>query len=330
MMDRRSFLHQLAGLTSGLLLTGASDGSPRAVRSDRLGDLLPERRLGDTGESVTMLGVGGWHVGRMDDRDAQATIEAALEGGVRFFDSAESYQGGGSERTLGRFLTPDYRDVVFLMTKTTARNGETARAHLEESLRRMNTDYLDLWQVHSLQSPNDVDGRIENGVLDAARQAREDGLVRYVGFTGHRTPDAHAHMLERTDFFDTVQMPINIADPTPADESFIRNILHRAVEREMGVLAMKTLSNGGFFGGDSQGQHGPGPTIIPNRASFREALHFVWSLPVSTLITGPDDVEQMKQKIELARSFQGMSESERTDLIDRAAEVAEEVEFYKA
>lgn len=329
-MDRRSFLHGLAGLTSGLMLTGADLASGPQSASDRLGELLPRRTLGRTGEAVTMLGVGGFHIGRMDDRDAQATIEAALEGGVRFFDSAESYQGGGSERTLGRFLTPKYRDVVFLMTKTTARDAETARRHLEGSLRRLDTDYLDLWQVHSISSPNDVDRRIENGVVEVARKAREEGKVRHLGFTGHRTPRAHAHMLEVADFYETVQMPINIADPTPEEKSFILNVLPEAVDRNVGVLAMKTLSNGGFFGGRRHGEHGPHERIVPQRASIEEALHFAWSLPVSVLITGPDDVDQMKQKIALARSFQGMSEEERADLIDRAAEVAEAVEFYKA
>lgn len=329
-MDRRSFLHKLAGLTSGLMLTGAGVASGEAQASDRLGELLPQRKLGRTGESVTMLGVGGFHIGRMDDRDAQATIEAALEGGVRFFDSAESYQGGGSERTLGKFLTPDYRDVAFLMTKTTARDAETAREHLEGSLRRLDTDYLDLWQVHAISSPGDVDRRIDNGVVEVARKAKEEGKVRHLGFTGHRTPDAHAHMLEVADFYETVQMPINIADPTPEEKSFILNVLPKAVDRNVGVLAMKTLSNGGFFGGRQHGEHGPHERIVPQRASIQEALHFAWSLPISVLITGPDDVDQMKEKIELARAFQGMSEDERADLIDRAAAVAEEVEFYKA
>lgn len=279
-----------------------------------------------------MLGVGGWHIGRMSEGDAQETIETALEGGVRFFDSAESYQSGGSERYLGKFLTPDYRDVVFLMTKSTARDAETARRHLEGSLERLDTDYLDLWQIHGITSPADVDNRLDQGVLDVFREARESGRVRYIGFTGHTRPSAHLRMLERTegmDIFATCQMPINLADPSY--NSFIDNVLPKLVEREIAPLAMKTLANGGFFGGSSHGQHGDGPKVVPNRASIREALHFAWSLPISVLITGPDNVDQMKEKIELARSFTGMDENERQQLIQRVADIAgTQTEFYKA
>ncbi len=331
-MDRRRFLESLAGLTSGLLLSGPSLAAFDTKRRDRLGDILPQRKLGNTGEAVTMLGVGGWHIGRMNERDAQATIEAALEGGVRFFDSAESYQGGTSERHLGKFLTPDHRDLVYVMTKSGARDAETARSHLRGSLERLNTDYLDLWQIHGIGSPGDVDTRLDQGVLDVARQAQEDGKIRHIGFTGHRHPSAHLRMLERTedmDVFATCQMPINIADPSY--NSFIEQVLPKVVDRGIGQLAMKTLANGGFFGGSAHGQHGDDPKVVPDRASIREALHFAWSLPISVLITGPDNVEQMKEKIELARSFTGMTESERQDLIDRAADIAgTQTEFYKA
>lgn len=328
MLDRRSFLERLAGLTGGMLLF--SHDADAAPARDRLGELLPQRPLGRTGEAVTMLGVGGWHIGRMNERDAQATIEAALEGGVRFFDSAESYQRGGSERYLGRFLTPKYRDVVYVMTKSTGRDTATAQRHLDESLERLNTDYLDLWQIHSITSPDDVDGRLAEGVLDVALKAKADGKVRHIGFTGHTRPSAHRRMLERAgDQFDTCQMPINVADPTY--ESFIKGVLPGLVDRNIGVLAMKTLSNGGFFGGSRQGEHGDNPKLVPNRVSIQEALHFVWSLPVSVLITGPDDVAQMKQKIDLARSFSGMTEDERQALIARVADLAgPTVEFYKA
>ena len=325
-MRRRAFLEHLAGLTSGLLLSG---GRALGKEQDRWGELLPQRKLGNTGEAVTMLGVGGWHIGRMSERGAQATIEAAIEGGIRFFDSAEQYQGGGSERHLGRFLTPKYRDEVFLMTKTTARGAEAARQHLEGSLRRLNTDYLDLWQMHAVSSPADVDRRIENGVVEVMEEARASGKVRHIGFTGHRTPEAHQRVLERTDVFETTQMPINVSDPSY--RSFIKGVLPTLVKRNYGALAMKTLSNGGFFGGSSHGQHGPKPHVVPNRVSIQEALHFVWSLPVSVLITGPDDPDMLKEKIHLARSFDGMTEAKRQELISRVAEMDNaQIEFYKA
>lgn len=327
-MQRRRFLETLASLTSGLMLSPPdlfAEGSDR----DRWGDLLPQRKLGRTGEAVTMLGVGGWHIGRMSERDAQATIEAAIEGGVRFFDSAEDYQGGGSENYLGRFLSPAYRDDAFLMTKTTARDAETARQHLDDSLRRLNTGYLDLWQMHAVGSPDDVDRRIDNGVLDVMLQAKADGKVRYIGFTGHRDPAAHRRVLERTDRFEAAQMPVNVSDPNY--NSFIKGVLPALVESDMGVLAMKTLANGGFFGGSAHGQHGDDPLVVPNRVTIREALHFVWSLPVSVLITGPDNVEQMKEKIGLARAFDGMTEEERQTLVQRVSDMdGAQIEFYKA
>ncbi|PYV39627.1 MAG: aldo/keto reductase, partial [Acidobacteria bacterium] len=159
MIERREFLKSLASLSA------ATVALPAAEESDRLGKLLPKRTLGRTGVAVTMLGVGGWHIGRMEEPEAQRTIEAALEGGIRFFDNAESYQDGASESRYGRLLTPKYRDIVFLMTKSTATDAATARRHLEESLLRMKTDYVDLWQMHSVTSVEDVDQRIQNGIL---------------------------------------------------------------------------------------------------------------------------------------------------------------------
>ena len=299
------------------------------MKTDRLGELLPQRTLGSTGKSVTMLGTGGAHVGRAEsEREAQAIVETSLEGGVRFYDTAHVYQNGRSEERYGKYLTPEHRDLVFLMTKSTAKDETTAREHLEDSLRRMRTDYLDLWQVHSLKDPEDVDLRIEQGVLDVFETAKAEGKVRHIGFTGHTSPWAHKRMLERTDIFETVQMPINCADPS--FESFIVNVLPALVDRKMGILAMKTLSNGGFFGGDKQFEHGSHPKLVPDRVSFEEALTFAWSHPISVLITGPDDASQMQQKIEIAKDFHPMDEEQQQKLVDRVSDRAGNiVEFYK-
>jgi aryl-alcohol dehydrogenase-like predicted oxidoreductase len=297
--------------------------------SDRFGTLLPQRELGSTGKLVTMLGTGGAHVGRpSSEAEAQAIVETAIEGGVRFFDTAHAYQSGRSEERYGKYLTPMYRDSIFLMTKTTAKDGSTAQAHLEESLRRMKTDCLDLWQVHSLKDPADVESRIENGVLDVFEQAKASGKVRHIGFTGHSSPEAHLRMLERSDIFETVQMPINCADPSY--KSFVLNVLPELTRRGMGVIAMKTLSNGGFFGGSKQFKHGPNPLLVPERVSIREAVSFSWSLPISVLVTGADDAVQMREKIEIARTFVALDLAQRQELIDRAADRAGAiVEFYK-
>ncbi len=330
-MDRRSFFEYLAAMTSGLLIPGTSWSAEAGRSRDRLGERLPQRKLGRTGEQVTMLGLGGWHIGRMEEANAQATIEAALESGVRFFDSAEQYQDGRSERYLGRFLTPKYRDSVFLMTKTAANSGKQAEKDLEGSLKRLNTDQLDLWQIHAIMSSDDVDGRLEAGVLDVVKRAKESGKVRYIGFTGHRRNEAHLSMLEKTPpgTFDTCQLPINVADPSY--ESFLESVVPKLVDRGVGVLAMKTLANGGFFGGRDHGEHGDNPKLVPSRVSIREALHFVWSLPVSVIISGADKPEHVREKAKLAQTFDGMTKADRQRLIERAAELAgNQLEFYKA
>ena len=321
-MDRRTFVQW--ALTAGALLPGASTAA-----RDRHGDVLPLRKLGRTGEEVTMLGLGGWHLGQMSERDAQQAVEAAMAGGIRFFDSAESYQGGGSERYLGRFLVPKYRDEVFLMTKTTAGTARGARRHLEDSLRRMNTEQMDLWQMHAIGSPTDVDARMRNGVWNVMEEALREGKTRFIGFTGHSNPAAHQHMLALKTTAQTCQMPVNVADASYS--SFSSTVLPKARAHGLGVIAMKTLANGGFFGGSQHGRHGPNPKVVPDRISIKEALHFVWSLPVSVVVTGPDNIGQLEEKIGLARSFDGMDEATRTRLIARVADMAgRTVEFYKS
>ena len=330
MIDRRAFLKSMAGLTTGILLSSAcAEGDEENSPTDRLGGLLPTRKFGRTGEAVTMLGVGGWHIGDMEEKEAQKTIETALEGGVRFFDSAESYQNGGSESRLGKLLVPKYRDDVFLMTKTTARDANDAWKHLEGSLARLNTDRLDLWQVHAVRNPADVDERIENGVFEVMLEAKETGKTRYIGFTGHSSPDAHQRVLEKSDIFDACQLSMNLVDV--GYESFIERIVPTLVERNIGVIGMKALANGGFFGGSQHGRHGTNPKVVPNRVSVSEAIRFVWSLPVSTLVTGPDNAEQMQEKIDIAKKFTGMDDDERQKLIEKVEDMAgTTVEFYKA
>ncbi len=329
MMERRSVLKWLGGLTAGILLSSQINAQDKTPKSDRLGKLLPLRTLGRTGEAVTMLGVGGWHLGSLSERDAQASIEIVLQGGVRFFDTAQMYQSGGSETRMGKLLIPKYRDVIYLMTKTTARNAKDARRHLEDSLKRLKTDYLDLWQVHAVNDTKDTDDRIANGVFEVMAEAKESGQVRHIGFTGHRQPEGHLRVLEKSDIFDTCQMPINLADPSYS--SFIKQVLPQLMERNIGVIAMKSLANGGFFGGSSHGQHGDNPKIVPNRVSIAEAVSFAWSLPVSVLITGFNNPQQMEEKIALANSFVALNEQQRQDLIDKVADLAgRRVEFYKA
>ena len=330
MTNRRMFLKSLAGATAGLTLAVKTQAANN--ESDRLGEVLPKRKLGRTNQYVTMLGTGGYHVGWTTERDAQEVIEASLEGGVRFFDTAESYGNGTSETRYGKYLTPKYRDLIFLMSKSTGKDAKTVREHLEATLRRLKTDQLDLYQVHAISTPDDVDSRIQLGVLDVLLKAKEEGKIKYLGFTGHQNPFAHARMLEKTkdsDIFDTVLMPVNVLDQTYF--SFTKNVLPEALDRNMGILAIKSLADGRFFAKKEEAGWTSADPLIPNYLSIKEAMHFVWSLPVSVLISGNENATFMREKIALARSFSKLSEEQRTALIDKVSNIAltGKLEYYK-
>jgi len=330
MTDRRNFFKTLAGLTAGITLTGTAFG--KQTDNDRLGEVLPKRKLGRTGEYVTMLGTGGYHVGWTTERDAQEVIEASLEGGVRFFDTAESYSKGISEERYGKYLTPKYRDLIFLMTKTTGPDAKTVQEHLEGSLRRLKVDQIDLYQVHSIRTPDDVDSRIQNGILEVLLKAKEQGKIKYLGFTGHQNPFAHTRILEKTaesNIFDAVLMPVNVLDQSYF--SFTKNVLPIALERNMGVLAIKSLADGRFFAKKEQANWTSEDPIIPNYMTIKEAMHFVWSLPVTVLISGNENATFMREKIALARSFSKLSEGEKMALINKVSNLAltGKIEYYK-
>ena len=330
MADRRTFLKSLAGATAGLTL--ATPTFSQEKFSDRLGEVLPKRKLGRTGEYVTMLGTGGYHIGWTTERDAQEVIEASLEGGVRFFDTAESYAAGTSEERYGKYLTPKYRDLIFLMSKTTGKDAKTVRQHLEGTLKRLKVDQLDLYQVHAISTPQDVDKRIEKGVLEELLKAKGEGKFKYLGFTGHQNPFAHAHMLDRTkdsDIFDTVLMPVNVLDQTYF--SFTKNVMPNALDRNIGILSIKSLADGRFFASKKEASWTSDDPVIPNYLSIKEAMHFVWSLPVSVLISGNENATFMREKIALARSFSKLSEEQRLALVEKVKDIAlsGKVEYFK-
>lgn len=314
MISRRSSLKILALLGAAQMLPRVSAGAAEKER-DKLGALLPRRVLGKTGLKVSMLSVGGSHVGRPSEMEAERIVETAMELGIRTFETAQLYQSGGSEERYGKFLTPKYREHVQIFTKTMARDAKTAEEHLHGSLRRMKLDYVDLWQMHDIESPEDVDGRLKNGVLDFMLRAKASGKVRHIGFTGHTMWRAHVHLLERTDVFETCLMPINVADVSY--ESFILNVLPKLVERDMGVLAMKTLAAGDFL----RGRNGA-PAIIPERISIEEALRFVWSLPVSTLVSGMGLAAHVRENAGYAARFEPLNEAERRALAAKVEDVA--------
>lgn len=310
MTTRRDALRNLALLAGSALLAGRLP----AAGSDKLGPTLPRRPLGRTGLQVSMITVGGSHVGRPAEAEAERIIEAAIEAGIRTFETAQLYQGGGSEERYGKFLTPKYREHVQIFTKTMATDARTAESHLDGSLRRMKLDYIDLWQMHDITSPEDVDGRLRHGVLDVMLKAKTAGRVRHIGFSGHATWRAHAHLLQTTDAFETCLMPINVADSSY--ESFILKVLPRLVERNMGVLAMKTLAAGDFLRG-----RGSAPAIIPQVVSIEDALRYVWSLPVSTLVSGMGLAAHVRENAGYAAKFVPMTETERENIVALVAEV---------
>lgn len=333
-MKRRQFLKGLAAM--GLASAGAF-AAKGAEGPDRLGKRLPLRLLGRSGEAVSLIGLGGFHIGWTTEALAQATIEAAIEEGVRFFDTAESYNAGESEKRYGSYLTPKYRDEIFLMSKTTAPDAATAEQHLEGSLRRLKTDRLDLWQIHALASPADVDARIKSGVVDYALKAKAQGKVRHLGFTGHADPYAHLRMLERfpgPDVFLTCQMPVNPVDLI-SPFSFIQSVLPKLIEGNYAPLAMKSLADGHFFRTktvlEKVAWETPDP-IVPERLSVEEVTQFVLSLPVTTLMIGAEKPEYLREKVAIARSLHAMDAAKRQTLAEKVSRFAEvaDVEYYKS
>jgi aryl-alcohol dehydrogenase-like predicted oxidoreductase len=333
-MKRRELLQQLA--VTGTLIAPPAAISERSG-SDRIGSVLPKRTLGKCGEKVTCLGLGGHHIGLPEDEAVvQATIEKALEVGIRFFDTAESYGKGRSEERYGKYLVPRYRDDIYLMTKTAARDAATARTHLEGSLRRMNTDVIDLWQIHALKNPEDADNRLTKGVLDEALKAQQEGKVRHIGFTGHASPYAHVRMTEHQavrEACTACQLPINPVDAA-SRHSFIKTTTPRLLDCNMGILAMKSLADGRFFARKElkgKVRWTSDNPVIPGSLSVEECISFALSLPVSVLITGAEKPEYVEEKAAMVRRFSALSAEQRMALAEKVADFAEEgkVEYYK-
>lgn len=324
MMKRRDFLAELSLACAALLGAPGLLAAPlKAGESDRLGTLMPTRLFGNTGERVTVFGLGGFHVGMAKRRgiDPQPIIEKALEGGVRFFDNAYNYNKGLSEQIYGEYLTPQYRDDIFLMSKSQATSANTARAQLETSLRRMKTDYLDLWVMHSVKDPADAERRFENGIWDVFREAKASGKVRYIGYSGHKTTAAHRDVMARVgEEVDYVQLPVNAVDAS-ADDSFTTRLLPELATQGCAIGAMKAFSDGRFFGHNLYATNDP---IIPNYLSVEEALWYVLSQPVTCLVSGNDKLEYLEENLEIFRRFEGMSADEQARIVAKVAKFADD------
>jgi aryl-alcohol dehydrogenase-like predicted oxidoreductase len=280
------------------------------------GGCVPKRRLGKTEKMVSMLCVGGYHIGRMqDERYAIRMVHTALDEGVNFFDSAWSYNNGDSEKRLGKALR-DRRDKAFIMTKSRGRDKTTAMNELHESLKRLQTDYLDLWQFHDVQTMEDVNDIFnEGGAIESAFQAKKEGKVLHVGFTGHRNPAVLAKAIQKYHhLIETVQMPVNPVDPHYL--SFVRQVIPEAIKHDIGILAMKTTANG---------------VLLEDKvATVKECLYFAWSQPVSTLVSGMDSIDQLQENVSFAHQFKNLSEKDQSRLLARTESFGGiRSEFYK-
>jgi predicted aldo/keto reductase-like oxidoreductase len=281
-------------------------------------DGLASRVLGRTGERVSAIGLGGWHLAlkHVDEAKSLHIIRSAIDRGITFLDNSWDYNDGQSELRMGKVLKEGYRDKVFLMTKIDGRSKREATRQLNESLRRLQTDRIDLVQHHEILRFEDPHRIFDpEGANAALVEARDAGKLRYIGFTGHKDPHIHLHMLEvakENGFtFDTVQMPLNVMDAHY--RSFEKLVLPELVKQQMGVLGMKPIANG---------------LILKSGAvTATECLHYALNLPTSVVITGCDSMEILDQALEAVRTFHPMSGAEVQALLARTAEVASSGEF---
>lgn len=304
-LSRRSFVKATVGAT---LLAGVTPDRLMAEANES----VPQRALGRTGEKVSAIGLGGYHIGKQADENESITIiRKAIDSGITFMDNCWDYNAGASEIRMGKALRDGYRQRTFLMTKIDGRTKEAAARQIDESLKRLQTDHVDLMQFHEVIRLEDPD-RIfsKGGAVEAMVDARQAGKIRYVGFTGHKDPFVHLRMLEVAAAhqfrFDAVQMPLNVMDAH--FRSFEHQVLPRLVADQIGVLGMKSMGD---------------PFILESKTvSPIECLHYAMNLPTSTVITGIDSPKILDQALEAARTFKPMSKEAVATLLARTAAAA--------
>lgn len=286
--------------------------------SQNANSAMPTRTLGRTGVEVSLIGLGGWHLGfnYIDEELSIRIIRTAIDSGINFMDNCWDYNEGASEIRMGKALRDGYRDRAFLMTKIDGRTKQEAAKQLDESLERMQTDYIDLVQHHEILRYEDPHRIFDDEGANAALiEARAAGKIRYIGFTGHKDPRIHLYMLEvarEYGFeFDTVQMPLNVMDAHY--RSFEKLVLPELVKQNTGVLAMKTMANGAIL---------KSKTVSPT-----ECLQYAMNLPVSVVITGCESMENLEQAIAAARNFKPMSDEQVKELLAKTAKAASRGEY---
>ncbi|MDB5301360.1 MAG: Twin-arginine translocation pathway signal [Phycisphaerales bacterium] len=333
--SRRTFLQYGASIAGATVVTTSTDvtaappSAPPATApagmdafetppGTRKGDML-YRSLGRTGEEVSLLGMGGFHIGKLkDEQESIKLIRTAIDRGITFMDNSWDYNEGRSEIRMGKALRDGYRQKVFLMTKIDGRTKESAARQIDESLKRLQTDRLDLLQFHEIIRMEDPD-RIfaEGGALEAAMEAKKAGKFRYIGFTGHKDPLVHLRMLqvaaEHGFHFDTVQMPVNVMDAH--FRSFQFHVLPVLLHEQIAPLAMKSLGD---------------PFILESGVVKPiEALHFTMNRPVSVVITGIDSMAVLDQALEAVRTFKPLTLEQVGALMERSKNAAETGKFEK-
>ncbi len=272
---------------------------------------LPQRPLGKTGVDVSLLCLGGWHVGDVKDKaEAVRIMHAAIDEGVNFFDNCWDYHEGGAEEIMGTALAEDggkWRKRVFLMSKVCARDAKNVRSQIEDSLRRLKTDVIDLMQMHEVNWDNDPEWVVEQGGLAELLKCQQEGKVRFVGFTGHKSPLIHAKMMP-VHHWDTVQMPVNVCDYHY--RSFVKEICPLAEKQGTGVIGMKSLGGGSLAGGG-------GKIVNAKIATVEECIRFALSQPIASLVCGIDSMDVLKQDLKIVQNFQPLVGAELAALLKR-------------
>jgi predicted aldo/keto reductase-like oxidoreductase len=317
---RRDFM-TFSALAAGLLTFESVFGLSQSQPTEKRGD-MQYRPLGRTGEKVSIAGLGGYHIGKADISDQEATriMHAAIDGGISFFDNCWDYNAGNSEKRMGSALQGGYRNKVFLMSKIDGRDAKTAEQQINESLQRLKTDHVDLMQIHENIRINDADRVFaRGGAIEALVAAQKAGKIRFIGFTGHKDPKIHLHMLhvarQHKFHFATVQMPLNVMDAH--FESFAHQVVPVAVREGIAILGMKPMGD---------------PFILETKTVTPvECLHYAMNLPTSVVITGIDSDDVLKQDLQAVRDFKPLSQKQVAAILAKTAPVAKngESEKYK-
>ena len=311
-MDRRQALNVIAGAgLAAVVRAQSADSAPAKGASTTPGGML-YRKLGSTGEQVSAIGLGGSHIGKpKDPEEGIRIVRSALDRGITFLDNCWDYGNGECEIRMGKALRDGYRKKAFLMTKFDGRTKQAAAQQIDESLKRLQTDHIDLIQFHENIRLDDPDRFFaEGGALEAVMAAKQAGKVRYVGFTGHKDPLVHERMLDvakKNNFqFAACQMPLNPMDAH--FRSFANNVVPKLVEQGIGVLGMKPLA--------------AGLILKSNTVSAMECLHYALNLPTSVVITGCESMPILDQAFEAARTFRPMTEAQVIAILDKTRAVA--------